>query len=44
MFQKVLELYTRDLSRKGLRGSEKILDNCDFYMTMSQIQNDFMNR
>lgn len=31
------ELFTRDLSR-FLRGSEKILDNCDFYMTMSQIQ------
>lgn len=31
------ELHTRDLSRH-VRGSEKILDNCDFYMTMSQIQ------
>lgn len=31
------ELYTRDLSR-NIRGSEKILDNCDFYMTMSQVQ------
>jgi hypothetical protein len=28
---------TRDLSRL-IRGSEKILDNCDFYMTMSQIR------
>lgn len=31
------ELFTRDVSR-SLRGSEKILDNCDFFMTMSQIQ------
>jgi hypothetical protein len=31
------EKHTRDLSRH-IRGSEKILDNCDFYMTMSQIQ------
>lgn len=31
------ERHTRDLSQK-IRGSEKILDNCDFYMTMSQIQ------
>jgi hypothetical protein len=31
------EKHTRDLSQK-IRGSEKILDNCDFYMTMSQIQ------
>jgi replicative DNA helicase len=31
------EKHTRDLSR-NIRGSEKILDNCDFYMTMSQIQ------
>lgn len=30
---------TRDLSR-NIRGSEKILDNCDFYMTMSQIRDD----
>jgi KaiC/GvpD/RAD55 family RecA-like ATPase len=35
------EKHTRDLSRY-IRGSEKILDNCDFYMTMSQIQ-DLMN-
>jgi hypothetical protein len=31
------EKWTRDLSQK-IRGSEKILDNCDFYMTLSQIQ------
>jgi hypothetical protein len=30
------EKWTRDLSR-WIRGSEKILDNCDFYYTMSQI-------
>lgn len=31
------EKWTRDLSR-NIRGSEKILDNCDFYATLSQIQ------
>lgn len=31
------EKHTRDLSRY-IRGSEKILDNCDWYMSMSQIQ------
>jgi hypothetical protein len=31
------ERHTRDLSR-NVRGSEKILDNCDFYATLSQIQ------
>lgn len=36
---KGLEKNTRDLSGK-IRGSEKILDNCDFYMTMSQIESD----
>jgi hypothetical protein len=34
------ELHTRDLSRQ-VRGSEKILDNCDFYLTMSQIQDEY---
>lgn len=34
------ELTTRDLSR-NIRGSEKILDNCDFYMTMSQIADQY---
>jgi hypothetical protein len=33
------EKWTRDLSRL-IRGSEKILDNCDFYGTMSQIQDE----
>jgi hypothetical protein len=33
------ELHSRDLSRL-IRGSEKILDNCDFYMTMSQIHDE----
>lgn len=33
------EKHSRDLS-KNIRGSEKILDNCDFYMTMSQVQDD----
>jgi hypothetical protein len=31
------ERWTRDLSR-NIRGSEKILDNCDFYATLSLIQ------
>jgi hypothetical protein len=33
------ERWTKDLSR-NIRGSEKILDNCDFYATMSQIQDE----
>jgi hypothetical protein len=33
------ERHTRDLSR-NIRGSEKILDNCDFYATLSQIQDE----
>lgn len=36
------EKWTRDLSRL-IRGSEKILDNCDFYCTMSQIQEEGNN-